>query len=184
MHDNRCTVVLEGLFPGILLHNPAGMSVAKSAKKSIPTAEEEAEASAYWTEDHTSLAFPAMNMRSGLVQASAGWKVPSNKKLGLALVVAGDVSIEPYMIPFGTIKYMIDTRRAVIQRQGILRSRALLPKWKLTFEVCWESQHLGTDFPQTILPELLERLGGTIGLGDFRPAKRGPFGRFRVVSIK
>jgi hypothetical protein len=67
LHNNSCTVVIVGVFPGILLHNPAGMGTNKSAKKVIPSPEDEALASAYWTEDHSSLALPSFNLYRGLV---------------------------------------------------------------------------------------------------------------------
>jgi len=184
MFSNRCEVEIEGIGPGILLHNPSGMGKNKKAAKSIPTPEAEAEAAAYWTDDKSSLAFPGDNIRSALTAACAGWKLPSNKKLSLGLIVAGDVNIEPIMVPFGTLDYEIMVKRVVVQRQGVLRARPLLKTWKLKFIVAWEAAHLGDDFHSTVLPELLDRLGGTIGIGDFRPARKGPYGRFHTVSIK
>lgn len=181
---NSCEVVIEGYEPGILLHNPAGMGQNKKATKNIPSAEEEAQSGCYWTADSKYLAFPSDNIRSGLIAASSGMKVPSNRKLSLVLVVSGDIIIEPTMISFGTNKYEILTKRVVIQRQGILRSRPLIYPWELKFVIRWEKQYLGDDFHENILPDLLERLGGTIGIGDYRPAKKGPYGRFAVKSIK
>lgn len=186
IHLNVCKVTIEGLEPGILLHNPSGMQRSdanKSAAKRIPTREDEAEKACYWTDDMTSLALPARCIKSGLTQACSGWKSPLNKKLMLAPLVAGGVSIRPFMIPFGTKEYKVDVQRAVVQRQGILRARPLLPEWKLTFELRWEGQMLGEDFHEGVLPELLARLGFQIGLGDFRPARKGEYGRFQVVSI-
>jgi hypothetical protein len=184
LHNNSCTVVIVGVFPGILLHNPAGMGTNKSAKKVIPSPEDEAAASAYWTEDRSSLALPSFNLYRGLVEASSGCKLPGDRKRPLGPVVAGDLSIEPYMIPFNALDYRVDMRRVVIQRQGIVRARACLPEWGLTFQVLWEAQLLGTDFHKNVLPDLLERLGKSIGVGDFRPGKsKGPFGRFLVESI-
>jgi len=184
LHSHHCRVTIEGIGEGMLLHNPAGMGRSdRKAKREIPTPEVEAETACYKT-DKGEIGFPAENIRCGLIRASSGWKVPGNKKLSLSPIIAGDVSIAPSMISFGTKKYEIDTRRVVIQRQGILRSRPKLPEWKLTFTVSWEGQYLGDDFHETVLPELLERLGKTIGIGDYRPACKGPFGRFKIVEIK
>ena len=186
IHLNKCAVTIRGLEPGLLLHNPAGMQRAadnKSAAKRIPLASDEAAAAAYWTEDGSSLALPNRCIKSGLIQACSGWKSPLNKKLMLAPLVAGGVSIRPFLIPFGTKEYIVDIQRAVVQRQGVLRARPLLPEWELTFDIRWESQMLGTDFHEVLLPELLTRLGFQIGIGDFRPARKGEYGRFSIVSI-
>jgi hypothetical protein len=180
---NSCEVVLEGYEPGILLHNPAGMGGNKKATKNIPSAEEEAKNGCYWADDGM-VAFPSDNIRSGLIRASSGMKIPSNRKMSLNLVVSGDILIEPVMISFGKDTYTILTKRVVIQRQGILRSRPLIYPWELKFTIKWEQQYLGEDFHENILPDLLERLGGTIGIGDYRPEKKGPYGRFAVKSIK
>jgi hypothetical protein len=182
---NTCTVRLEGLEPGILLHNPAGISQTKSTKKIIPTPEEEAHNNCYWTTDKKSIAFPAENIRRSLVEASSGLKSPQNRKLALRPIIAGGVDITPMMIPFNTTEYTIDSRRVVIQRQGIIRCRPLIFPWTLEFKVKWESGDLGRgdEFIDVILQTLLERVGSSIGIGDFRPARGGRFGRFVVKEI-
>lgn len=185
-HPNKCKVTIEGLPPGILLHSPSGLGETKGGKPAIPSPEDEAESYLYWTEDKKSVAFPAYNLQRAMIETSAGWKAPLQKKLALGPILSGDMHIEPIMIPFGTKEYQIDSRRAVIQRQGIIRSRPLLFPWKLIFTVCWEGQFLGKEeFIENILPGLLEQTGLAVGIGDFRPKKsKGPFGRFRVIEIK
>jgi hypothetical protein len=183
LHKNVCRVKIESIGPGILLHNPQSMMRVRGGRKEIPTAEEEADRACYWMPNKSSLAFPAENLRCGLIRAASGWKVPGDRKLSLQPILAGDISIEPEYLSFHTKKYEIDSRRVVVQRQGVIRSRPKLSKWELEFEVRWEAQYLGKDFHKTILPDLLERLGKTIGLGDFRPEHRGPFGRFLTVKM-
>lgn len=183
MEINKCQVTIEGTGTGILFNNPIAMWKMKTSKKVIPSPEKEAERSCYWNEEKTEICFPAWNIFSGLVRAASGLKLPSNKKKALGPTIAGDVRIGPPLIGFGTKEFKIDLRRAVVQRQGIIRARAWLPKWRLTFEVKWEVSTLEKDFAKVILPELLTTLGESIGIGDFRPACKGPFGKFRVVEI-
>ena len=185
-HPNKCTVIIEGLPPGILLDNPQSLLKKTGIKKIKSNPEEEAAARLYWTLDKKSIAFPAFNIQRGLKEAASGWKCPLDRKRPLPQTIAGDVSVEPVMIPFNTKKYQIDIRRAVIQRQGISLARPLLFPWQLKFIVQWNSQYLGTDdFTETVLPDLLEQLGHAIGIGNFRPKKsQGPFGRFDMKEIK
>jgi len=182
---NLCTVSLEGLEPGILLHNPLGMGGTKSTKKTIPTPEEEAASYLYWDKSKKSIAFPAENMRRALVEASKGLKSPQNRKIALGPLIAGGIDVLPFMIPFGTKEYTIDSRRVVIQRNGVVRSRPLLFPWALTFQIKWETGDLGSgkDFTEIVLQTLLERIGASIGIGDFRPARGGRFGRFVLKDI-
>ena len=180
----QCTVTIEGVGRGILFNNPAGMLKKKSATQKIYSAAEDANQSCYWNKDKTELCFPGDNMKAGLRDAAVGLKVPAAKKQSLKPIICGDVSILEDLIGFGTNQYEIDTRRCVLQRQGILRSRAKLPQWRLTFTLQWETSLLGDDFDESLLPILLTILGERIGIGDFRISHGGSFGKFRVVEIK
>lgn len=179
----KCEVTIVGKPPGLLMNNPANMDPnKKQATRASYEPEEMAAKACYWTEDRSSLAFPAMNLYRALIASASYGKLPG--KIALAPVIAGDVSVEPFMIPFNTKKYEIFSCRAVLGKVGIIRSRPLLKEWSLTFRVCWETSMLGKDFHLTVLPQLLEKLGTLIGIGDFRPAKKGPFGRFTLKEIK
>ena len=73
----------------------------------------------------------------------------------------------------------IDKRRVVVQKNGIMRARPLINEWQ-----CFVTYIIDTDFisPETLLE--LQTLGGNIsGVLDFRPSKRGSFGRYDVEMI-
>jgi len=169
---------IEGERP-ILFNNPAGMKTKKTGKERTYKPEEDAAASCYWTEDGHSLAMPAMNVRAAMVNEARFYKV--GKKQATPYV-AGAFEIEPAMIPFGTKEYEIDMRRAVVQHQGIIRARAMLRKWSLSFNVLIED----SAFPAILemLPALLQDAGQRAGLGDFRLEKKGPFGKFKLAEWK
>lgn len=171
-------VVIEGLRP-ILLHNPESMLKPRGSKKKIPSPEEEAADSCYWTEDGSSLAFPGLNIGAAMLRVAPAYKLKGQRRMSVTPYVAGSVEIEPIMVPFGTKKYEIDIRRVVVQRSGIMRARAKLLKWKLAFAILVDQ-----DFPAEtdVLREMLEEVGRRIGLGDYRPEKKGPFGKFRVIK--
>lgn len=168
---------IRGVGLGVLLHNPAGMGQT-NGKKVIPTPEQEAAAGCYWTEDKASVAIPSWNLFRALVKAAASYK---QGKTSMSRVVAGGVVVEPAILSFGTKEYAIDTRRAVVQRQGILRSRPLLKNWQLEFDLLVNEE----DVSPTVFPTLraiCEDAGRRVGIGDFRIEKNGPFGKFVVES--
>src|SRR5206468_9490807 len=97
-------------------------------------------------------------------------------------IIAGGVRVGPPMLSFGTKKYAIDTRRAVVQRQGILRSRPLLKNWTLDFDLVIEDEEVVSPQFFPTLRDVAEFAGRSIGIGDFRIEKNGPFGKFQVVE--
>jgi hypothetical protein len=182
-------VTIEGT-RAILLNNPASMGTgASDGKKKIPTPTEEANQKCYWTPDKKSLAFPGVNIHRSMIHAAGAFKAG---KLSMTPYIAGGIGIEPEMIPFYIVspnneaisitKYDIDTRRAVVQRQGVMRSRPRIKQgWNLQFEM----QVSEDDLPQKsfeMLKAILAEAGRRIGIGDFRPQKTGPFGKFAVTG--
>jgi hypothetical protein len=168
---------ITGAGRGLLLHNPAGMGGSSNGKKQIPTPQAEAKAACYFMEDGKTLAVPGWNLFRSLVKAGGQFK---NKKTSYSKIIAGGVSVEPDMLSLETTTYEIDTRRAVVQRQGILRSRPLLRTWTLKFDLLVNEEDVDAG-GITILRAICEDAGRRVGLGDFRVEKNGPFGKF-VVS--
>lgn len=172
-------IKVEGIKP-VLMNNPAGMQAPsdKLGKKTIPTAEVEAERAVYRNATGQ-LFLPSEAFRSCLVGAAKGRRMG---KTAATSVIKGSVfpADEQTLLTWdgeAVKEYEIDTRRAVVQRNGVTRSRAKVPQWQATvrFEV-------DTDFiSEKQVRELLEIGGRTVGVGDYRPEKSGPFGRFRVL---
>jgi hypothetical protein len=55
--------------------------------------------------------------------------------------------------------------------------RPLFHFWQLRFSLTHDAEMLDA----AIVRELFDIAGSKIGLGDFRPDRRGPFGRFTVT---
>lgn len=171
-------VTIEGMKP-ILLHNAAAMVLGSKTpgKKYIPTPQEEAEAGCYWNEDKSSLVLPSENIFRCIIKTARAFKVG---KMSAATVIAGNLDFDPFLVPFNTTKYEIDVRRVVVQSSGIMRARPKVWPWSLSFTMA-----PGDDMPiaaQDTLRAILEEGGRRVGLGDFRPEKLGPFGRFKVAG--
>jgi hypothetical protein len=58
----------------------------------------------------------------------------------------------------------------------ILCHRPLFDGWALCFEVILDTTIMGP----RLLRAIIDDAGRRVGLGDFRPARKGPYGRFRV----
>ncbi len=76
--------------------------------------------------------------------------------------------------------WQVDTRPVRIPSTGgrILAHRPMFNDWQLTFIMNYEPDMIGAK----LLREIMDAAGRRIGLGDFRPACKGPFGKFVVVN--
>ena len=76
----------------------------------------------------------------------------------------------------------VDTRPVRIPATGgrILRHRPMFVPWGLSWSMTLDTEILSLK----MLREIVDAAGKRIGLGDFRPDTKGPFGRFVVTEWK
>lgn len=75
--------------------------------------------------------------------------------------------------------WKVDTRAVRIPSTGgrILAHRPMFDDWRLDFIVDLDTTILG----EKLFRQIVDDAGKRIGLGDFRPQCKGPYGRFHVV---
>lgn len=78
--------------------------------------------------------------------------------------------------------WRVDTRAVRIPSTGgrILAHRPMFDDWKMTFTAELDT----TILSEKLLRAIIDDAGKRVGLGDFRPATKGPFGRFVVTNWK
>ena len=76
-------------------------------------------------------------------------------------------------------EWEVDSRSVVIPSTGgrIMAHRPRVDAWNATFTLDLDT----TMFTPNLVRSVVDDAGKKIGLGDYRPARKGPFGRF-VVS--
>ena len=74
----------------------------------------------------------------------------------------------------------VDGRRVVNPSTGgaMMCYRARFDHWRLSFTLDVDNQM----FAENLVRNLVDDAGQKIGLGDFRPSRKGPFGRFKVIT--
>lgn len=178
-------IELNGLSP-LLMHNPATMSRGPAetlARKVIPTPEAEAAASRYLLPDGNFFV-PAVAIRSSMLNGAKGYRIgkrPAREILSGAVILTDEVfPLSRDGAPIQGSDYSIDSRRAVVQGQGIIRSRAKIEvPWQVECAFGFNSQLANLEQVKTAL----ENAGTIVGLLDYRPEKKGWFGRFEVTNI-
>lgn len=153
----------------------------KSGKRDYGTPREQAEATAYCDEKTKALWVPSTWVKGALTTVSSDYKLPSSRK-SVKSVVGGAIIPSSEKIYFSEgylLKHVeIDSRPCVVQRARIMRHRSRLESWTLEFTLQIEDSILE---PSNV-HEMLSDAGRRAGIGDFRAAKGGPFGRFHVTK--
>lgn len=75
--------------------------------------------------------------------------------------------------------WRVDTRPVRIPATGgrILTHRPMFDDWRLDFEVELDTSIIGVK----LFRQIVDDAGLRVGLGDFRPACKGPYGKFKVT---
>ena len=164
-------ITIRGLSP-LLMHAYPLVPVEALEKK---TPEEQAELAAYRT-PKGELYLPGTNLQRSLVAGAAFSK--GKGRASLAKTAAACLLVESEYLVFDVQQYTIDTRPVVIPatKGRVLRHRPRLDSWCVTFSVSYDDTLLTADQVRRIIDDT----GKHVGVLDFRPEKKGPFGRFIV----
>lgn len=187
VHKYRFTCLTEGSEQ--LQHNPASMTVTAQAQldiKKIPDPKVEADAGRYLNEKGN-FRFPSQGAKSSLVAGAVGRRV--GKRAASAFLKAGMFPIGDWVDlldaktekPIQGSNYRLDLRRVLLNGKiGIIRARPAISNW--CFYVNFEMDDL-LDDPK--MPAAIGEIAGRmVGVGDFRPQKGGPYGRYKVELIQ
>ena len=180
-------ITITGNTP-LLLHrftDAAQMSASSGSRSSIAndslSAEEQAEQSLYLDDDGHS-GVPGPNVFRSFIDAGTYFKVGKGKvTTQKTSLIPAAVSLSPVfcLFPKGS-KWKVDSRPVRMPSTGgrILRHRPCYDRWSLGFTLELDESIIG----EKLMREIVDCAGVRIGLGDYRPACKGPFGKFKVVS--
>jgi len=183
----QVSVEIEGVTP--LLCNRFTDSAAQAATAGTRgsavgdrgTPREQAEQKLYLSHDGETLIIPSMNLFRSIMDAGTFFKAGKSKvTTQKSSMIPACLSIEQIEIPIQHAEpWDVDSRAVRIPSTGgrILAHRPCFNDWKLAFDLKLDSSILGIK----LLREIVDAAGSRIGLGDFRPATKGPFGRYSVT---
>lgn len=171
-------VTIQGLTPLLInrFHEEAAEAATSGvhSRKEKPSPEEDASSRLY-SNGHGPF-FPAENIRQAIIGASSRHKIG---RRAATTDIAAAVYVSPFELPLEG-EWHVDSRAIVIPatKGRILRHRPMFDEWALTFQLQIDNDLVGERLVQAIL----EDAGKLVGIGDFRPARKGPYGRFSVVN--
>jgi hypothetical protein len=151
---------------------------ATSGKRGTPR--EQAEPKAYADKEGT-LYVPGPNIFAAIIAAGVFHKAGKSKLTTQksSLIPAGLMVID-LVCSLGTKEWEVDSRSVVIPSTGgrIMCHRPRVDDWSLSFTIDLDE----TMFAPDLIRAIIDDAGKKIGLGDYRPSRKGPFGRFVVTK--
>jgi hypothetical protein len=185
MEFGKIHVKIKGLPPGLLMHrlNPEDLGSSGIKQKTyIP--EVEARKAAYITKVNgkEQLYIPSRWLYSMLIKAAGEYK-SKGKRASLSGILAGTIRIEPEEILLGHSNYEIDERAVRIGNAKVLGWRPKIKNWTAEFDIIYNKMHITPEIAYT-LKEILQDGAIRLGIGDFRPQHKGPFGTFTIEGYE
>lgn len=124
------------------------------------------------------LYIPAENFRQALINGAAYEK--GRGRSNLSKIASASIFVNPAALDLGTNEFSIDTRAVVnpFTKGRQVKNRAYLPEWEVEMILQFDEELVS----EAQLRAIVDHTGGKVGVLDFRPAKKGPFGRFTVIG--
>lgn len=178
----KIRVRLEGKGLGLLQHRFATKTQEEAKgprKKNQAQITDNVES--YLYKDGELICQPGDHIHKMLQKCGAKFQIPGQKKLTYKNTIgACAIRIEPDLIPHDIQSWELDERAVIVNRGRIIRQRPYFPKWALSFILHYDEEEIG----KTTVKDILEYAGDRNGIGDYRPEKGGPFGKFIVTEFK
>lgn len=181
-------VEIRGITPLLIHRFSEDAEQAKSTRRMEVNQRDprtEATKNAYIANDGTFF-FNAFSIPSAMGNAGSNHKARGTRKT-LRFVVPSAVRMKSDTVTItngsGPAKnFEVDARPVTIPatKGRVMRYRPRFDQWGAAFELTVDDNLLSVEMAQ----QLLQEAGQSIGIGDFRPEKRGPFGTFRVVKFE
>jgi len=175
-------VEIEGVTPLLMAKfNIDVLSEPKKKNKNV-TKEEFAEELAYRNKDGE-LFVPGFNVFRTIMEGGRFVKNGKSKVTTLknSMIGAGVTFLTEECL-LNKKEYEISTMSAVNRVMGdarIIVHRPIFKEWKISFAIDVDEEM----FSSTLIKEVIESSGKRIGLGAFRPDRKGTFGKFKIIKF-
>ena len=178
----KYNATITGTSP-LLMNRPSVLigDISKERTQADVSPEEQAKLKLY-VDDEGKLYQPETHIKGSLVESGKNQKVVGKGKSTYSKIVGYAVEINPFEIVHKKQKWKVFSVLAVnpSTRGRNLLHRPMLMDWELDFEVVFDEEQISA----VVLKEIFERAGRIVGIGDWRPSKKGRFGKFQVTSWK
>lgn len=164
---------IEGISPLLMHRFP--MEPVEALEKKEPR--EQAVISLY--ENNGKPYLPGVNLQRALVAAATFSKGKGRASLQKSVAAGLFINEEILTLDGKTTEWIVDSRPVVVPatKGRIVRHRPKFEQWEVSFSISFDQ----TLLTATQVRQVVDDTGSRVGVLDFRPEKKGPFGRFMVT---
>lgn len=125
---------------------------------------------------------PARYLEASMIEAGKQHKIAGKQKATYSKLIGSSVSVSPSAIDLQPNKWTPFTISAVnpMTRGRMIITRPMFESWGLKFTIICENDDISVD----TIEKILSYAGQFVGIGDWRPDKKGKYGKFRIALMK
>lgn len=125
---------------------------------------------------------PAVCITRCLVDAGKNFQIKGKRKATYSKLFGSSIAVEPDAIPHKNQKWIPFSISAVnpMTKGRMMVVRPMFQEWKLSFAL----QVLDEGITMEVVKEALDYAGMYVGIGDWRPEKKGKYGKFIVTKFE
>jgi len=173
-------VKIKGITP-LLFNRFLEASIDKKIKKHVGNYDpEKPEQKLYLTADGK-IYTPSTHIYGALIDAAKNFQIVGKKKATYSKIFGSSITIEPDEILHKKQKVETFSISAVNPntRGRMMVHRPMMKEWELEFSVIFNEE----DIPSEVLHDVINWAGQYSGIGDWRPNKKGKYGKFIVTGF-
>lgn len=179
----KYNITIKGITP-LLMNKPSQMIAEKSKDAIRETETEKDRARLKLYEIDGKLYQPSTHLQGALIEAGKHKKRlgTGSSRSNYSKICGFAVEIEPFEIIHKKQNWDVFSVLAVnpTTKGRNMLHRPILKDWELDFEVIFDEEQI--EIP--VIKELFDIAGKIVGIGDWRPEKKGRFGKFQVINWK
>lgn len=175
----KINVTIEGTTP-LLMNRFRDSSIEGKSKRKGEEKDQDIEDKLYLTSERKPY-IPAVYIYRALIDAGKKIQIRGQKKATYSKIVGSIVEINPEAIVING-KYEAYRTSAVnpMTKGRMMVTRPKFNLWSCSFEIITNSDEISTETMNVLLTEA----GMKTGIGDWRPEKKGKYGKFIVTKFQ
>lgn len=177
----KINVTIQGTTP-ILFNRFRDTAIEGKSKKRTGAIEESDVEDKLYKDGTGKIQLPAVYLKNAITESAKQFKIVGKNKCTYSKIVGSSVEISPFYIDLEADKYDIFRISAVnpMTKGRMMVSRPKFDRWTATFQIILNDEQVDA----SVMNEILEHAGKYVGVGDWRPEKKGMFGKFMISSYK